>query len=95
MALAIKSVRHDLKFSDVDILMRPNVAIPTKIYDGINLSYLDREFDYAMIIDVLHHTDDPAAVLSECLRVAKRGVVIKDHILNGFAYKKHFVSWTG
>ena len=97
VALALKSVRNDLKFSGVDILMRPNVAIPTKIYDGINLPYQDREFDYAMIIDVLHHTDDPVAVLSECLRVAKHGVIIKDHILSGFASKKtlRFMDWVG
>jgi SAM-dependent methyltransferase len=41
--------------------------------------------DYVMIVDVLHHTEDPAALLSEACRVARHGVVIKDHLLEGFA----------
>jgi len=50
-----------------------------------------------MIVDVLHHTDNPVAVLSECLRVSKKGVIIKDHLLTGFAARQtlRFMDWVG
>ena len=97
VALSIQSFRPDLQFHGVDVFMRPNVAIPAKVYDGTNIPYEDNAFDYAMVVDVLHHTDDAAAVLSECLRVAKRGVIIKDHVLQGLAAEKtlRFMDWIG
>lgn len=97
VALSVQSFRPDLQFYGVDVFMRPNVAIPAKVYDGTNIPYEDNAFDYAMVVDVLHHTDDTAAVLSECLRVAKRGVIIKDHVLQGLAAEKtlRFMDWVG
>jgi len=35
-------------------------------------------------VDVLHHTKDPMILLREAARVARKTVVIKDHILDGF-----------
>jgi hypothetical protein len=35
------------------------------------------------MFDVLHHTDDPARLLSEAARVARSCVVIKDHVCDG------------
>ena len=32
-----------------------------------------------MLVDVLHHTDDPGILLSEARRVTRRAVVLKDH----------------
>jgi hypothetical protein len=33
---------------------------------------------------VLHHSDDPTILLREAVRVARKGLVIKDHTLSGF-----------
>ena len=37
-----------------------------------------------MFVDVLHHTEDPMALLGEAVRVARKTIVVKDHTLNGF-----------
>jgi hypothetical protein len=37
-----------------------------------------------LIVNVLHHTDDPTWLLREAARVARGAVVVKDHLLEGF-----------
>lgn len=41
-------------------------------------------FDIVLLVDALHHCDDPAAVLREALRVGRR-VIVKDHFEYGAA----------
>jgi SAM-dependent methyltransferase len=76
--------RPDLACQGVDVLVRPVTHIAVSLYDGVTLPFADDSFDYVTIVDVLHHTDDPALVLAEANRVARRGVVIKDHLREGF-----------
>jgi SAM-dependent methyltransferase len=97
IARAIMDTRPDLVFEGIDVFLRPNVAIPARVYDGAAIPSPDHSFDWVTIVDVLHHTDDPAAVLSECRRVARRGVVIKDHLREGFLARPtlRFMDWVG
>lgn len=76
--------RPDLTVEGVDVFVRPVTHIPVTPYDGQTLPFADGSFDYVVIVDVLHHTDDPAAVLTEATRVARRGIVIKDHLREGW-----------
>jgi ubiquinone/menaquinone biosynthesis C-methylase UbiE len=48
------------------------------IYDGKKLPFPDNSFDVSLLITVLHHTQDPVAVLSEAKRVSKRIIVMED-----------------
>lgn len=83
IAVNIMARRPDLSFTGVDVLIRPETHIEVTKYDGDLLPFADRSFDYATIVDVLHHTNDPAAVLAETLRCVRKGVVVKDHLREG------------
>jgi len=72
----------------VDILARPEPAIETRIYDGRTLPCGDQSFDVVSLLDVLHHAEQPAELLRECLRVARRAVVLKDHLSFGYLSDK-------
>jgi SAM-dependent methyltransferase len=83
VAIALMQLRPDLKVEGVDVFVRPNARIPVTEYDGKTLPFVDGSFDYVTIVDVLHHTEDPAAVLTEAARVARLGIIVKDHLLEG------------
>ncbi len=71
------------RVAGVDIKVRPSVAIEVTPYDGLHLPFPDGAFEAVVVSDVLHHCQDPAAVLREALRVAGRVVAIKDHFRFG------------
>jgi hypothetical protein len=47
--------------------------------------------------DVLHHTEEPTALLKEARRVATRHVLVKDHFRKGIAAgaRLRFMDWVG
>ena len=44
--------------------------------DAYHLPFQDNSFDSVMIVYVLHHTTDPKKVLQECVRVAKKRIIV-------------------
>lgn len=83
IAVCVMRLRPDLSCEGVDVLVRPVTHIPVTRYDGTALPFADKSFDHVTIVDVLHHTNDPALVLKEAARVARQSVVIKDHLREG------------
>jgi 2-polyprenyl-3-methyl-5-hydroxy-6-metoxy-1,4-benzoquinol methylase len=76
MRLGITDVRG------IDVEKQPDAAIAVDVYDGREIPFPDERFDLVTIVDVLHHADDPGAVIRESLRVLRPGgrVVVKDHL---------------
>jgi len=97
IAALLMEKRPDLRIEGVDVLVREGTAIPTKEFDGQTLPHGDDEFDAVMMIDVLHHAVDPAALMAEAARVAGSCVMIKDHHRTGFAAETtlRFMDWVG
>lgn len=73
-----------VNISGVDIFVRDKTYIPVQKYDGKHLDISDHGIDTIMLIDVLHHTDNPNDVFKEAVRVADRYIIIKDHFKHGF-----------
>ena len=82
IASAIQRHRPDVRIEGIDVLVRPDAAIPVRAFDGEAIPYADGSFDAALCIDVLHHTTDPRILLREATRVA-RDLLVKDHTRDG------------
>lgn len=97
IASRIQTLRPDLKVTGADILVRRRTEIPVVEFDGGRLPFDDGAFDIAMLIDVLHHTDDPLILLREAARVARQAIVVKDHVLKGVmaGATLRFMDWIG
>jgi SAM-dependent methyltransferase len=80
----IGALRPDLALSGIDVFARPDAAIPVSAFDGKTIPADDGTFDTVLLVDVLHHTEDPLVLLREARRVCSRCIVIKDHNEKGF-----------
>jgi SAM-dependent methyltransferase len=97
IAKAIMERKPGLTFRGIDVLIRPHTQIPVELFDGDTIPADDRSVDWVTIVDVLHHTDDPGRLVAEAARVARRGVVIKDHLRQGIGAHAtlRFMDWVG
>jgi len=66
------------KSPDMLALAREKIGHRADLHLGSaeHLPFEDREFDYVSLVTVLEFTDDPASVLREAARVARKGLVI-------------------
>ncbi len=69
----------NVQFIGCDIHVQPETFIPIVQYDGQRLPFEDNSFDCVLIVDVLHHTNNPGQVLQEAKRVSRQNILIKDH----------------
>ncbi len=73
----------DISVLGIDVLVRPEPAIPVTQFDGSHIPFDDDSFDLVMFIDVLHHTTHPGKLLAEAKRVSRKYVLLKDHFRDG------------
>lgn len=79
LAREIRRRRPDIHIEGTDVLVRADACIPVIPFDGSTLPFPDASFDVLLFIDVLHHTENPTALLREGARVAPEAILIKDH----------------
>jgi len=72
--------KKTVDISGVDVLVREDTYIKVREFDGEHLPFEDNSFDAVLFVDVIHHIDNPGIILSEAKRVAKRKIIIKDHL---------------
>lgn len=77
---AIMDKNPQAQITGLDILKRPETLIPVEIFDGVHVPMPDNSVDWALLIDVLHHDTQPETLLREASRVARVGVIVKDHL---------------
>jgi ubiquinone/menaquinone biosynthesis C-methylase UbiE len=80
----IEGSHKNVSVTGIDVLLRPERHIPVRQFDGKAIPFPDESFDAVMFVDVLHHAEEPTALLREAARVSKRYVLVKDHIRTGF-----------
>lgn len=76
-------LRPDLRLRGIDVQVRPDAVIAVDPFDGERIPAADRSYDSVLFVDVLHHAEQPADLLAEGVRVARRCILIKDHRLDG------------
>ena len=57
------------------------------VYNGRMAPFAENAYDTALLLTVLHHTDDPEVILREAGRIAKRIVVIEN------VYDRRVMEW--
>lgn len=82
VAALIRDHVAGIRIEGYDLLARPDAAIPVQSFDGRTIPEADRAVDAVMLVDVLHHTEDPTVLLREAARVAGKAIILKDHRLS-------------
>ncbi|MEJ8561878.1 class I SAM-dependent methyltransferase [Yoonia sp. GPGPB17] len=80
IAKMIGARQDGTKVQGIDIMKRETIHIPVTLFDGTTIPMENNAVDVVTFVDVLHHTDDPQILISEAARVARKAVIIKDHL---------------
>src|SRR6266849_353506 len=80
IANLIAQLRQDISIQGVEFVVRTECKIECRAFDGASLPFPDGSLDVCLFVDVLHHTQDPAILLREAVRVSRFFVLLKDHL---------------
>ena len=79
----------------MDVVDYNKTSLPLVLYGGTRIDCPDRSFDHVLLLTVLHHSDDPVAVMEEALRVAGKSVIIIESVYFNGPHKQlnKFFDW--
>ena len=83
MIRAIADARPGTSAFGVETYLRGTMRqgrVPLIAYDGFNLPFADASVDVVLLVNVVHHAADQRRLIDSACRVARRRVVIKDHL---------------
>jgi ubiquinone/menaquinone biosynthesis C-methylase UbiE len=66
---------HGAVATGIDVHDARRIPIDFSVFDGRSIPFDDNSFDHVVISFVLHHCNDPMALIKECRRVARRSVI--------------------
>ena len=97
LAARIMQAKPSVRISGLDVLVRPQTHIPVTGFDGLSIPFADGQFDAVMLVDVVHHAQEPETLLREAARVSCRQLVLKDHLIQGIlgGPTLGFMDWVG
>lgn len=81
--LTVKKVMQlcsDVSIHGVDLHKREVEYIPVTFYDSETLPFENKQFDPALFVDVIHHTNNILQLLQEARRVSRQLALITDHL---------------
>ncbi len=62
----------------IDVLDWNLSRFPLVLYHGTRIPFRDKQFDVALLIDVVHHAEDEKALMKEAIRVAKKVILVEE-----------------
>jgi ubiquinone/menaquinone biosynthesis C-methylase UbiE len=81
-------LRVGAKIFGSDVLNFNTTPLSNCLCPGERLAFANASIDTVCLIAVLHHTNDPTLTLNECLRVARRRLIIMEDV-----YHSSFELW--
>lgn len=66
---------HGATATGIDVHDARTIPIDFSVFDGKSIPFEDNAFDHVVLSFVLHHCNDPMALIKECRRVARRSIV--------------------
>ncbi len=72
-----------VRINGLERVRRGGELIEVQAYEDSTVPYADGTYDVVILADVLHHEPEPDRLFHECIRVARRLVIVKDHQLQG------------
>jgi SAM-dependent methyltransferase len=90
-------LRPDIRVVGIDTMVRPETKITVGTFNGRHIPHESKSVDVVTFVDVLHHTTEPELLLMDASRVAKRCVIVKDHIAESMLDHAtlRFMDWVG
>ena len=73
---------YDVIIQGIDTVNYNNTSIPITIYDGSKFPLDKNSYDAVLIVQALHHSENPEKILKEAFRIAQKKIIILEDIVH-------------